>query len=374
MAEPARTHGTVLFGHDYELDTSGYELRRSGRPLRLERIPMELLLLLVERRGQLVTREQIVERIWGREVFLDTDNSINSAIRKLRQALRDDPEKPRAIQTVTGKGYRFIASVVEPDFRSPYRPRCLPVSERGGTRRAFQTGRARTLVAARWPVLIALALALIAGVAILLAADYPPKGCRRTFDVGGASFENLTGDPGQEYFSDGLTEEMISRLGNLDPRRLGVIARTSVMHYKRNPATLDRLGRELGVDYVLEGSVRREPDRVRIAAQLIRMSDRTHLWARQYDRELRSLIAVQKEIAQAIADRSSSLSRAASGSTEALFSHRTPTSLRPLSEGPLLLEQAEPGRLRQAVDHSSSGVESDPVTRVPTPGWPTPTR
>ncbi|HTG59731.1 MAG TPA: winged helix-turn-helix domain-containing protein, partial [Terriglobia bacterium] len=103
----------LKFGNDLELDRGAYELRRSGRPLKLERIPMELLLLLVERKGQLVTREEIIERVWGKDLFFDTDNSINAAVRKIRQALKDDPEKPRFVQTVTGKGYRFVAPTVE---------------------------------------------------------------------------------------------------------------------------------------------------------------------------------------------------------------------------------------------------------------------
>src|SRR5277367_5152162 len=103
----------VKLGDDLELDRVAYELRRSGRALKLERIPMEILLLLVERRGQLVAREDIIGRIWGDDVFLDTDSSINGAIRKIRQVLRDDPEKPVYVQTVTGKGYRFIAAVTE---------------------------------------------------------------------------------------------------------------------------------------------------------------------------------------------------------------------------------------------------------------------
>jgi len=115
-------------------------------------------------------------------------------------------------------------------------------------------------------------------------------------------FENLTGDVGQDYFSDGFTEEMIARLGNIAPQRLGVIARTSVMFYKQARAPLDQLGRDLGVQYVLEGSVRSNPDRMRITAQLIRVKDQTHVWAQQYDRESKDVLAVQAEIAQAIAD------------------------------------------------------------------------
>jgi len=115
-------------------------------------------------------------------------------------------------------------------------------------------------------------------------------------------FENLTGDAGQEYFSDGLTEEMIAQLGRIDPQHMGVIARTSVMHYKNSAEQLDQIGRELGVQYVLEGSVRRDSDKVRITAQLIRTKDQTHVWTHQYDREVNSLLSLQGEIAQEISD------------------------------------------------------------------------
>src|SRR5438132_7740449 len=112
-SDPVKMADQIRFAEDFVLDSRAYELRRAGRVLKLERIPMELLLLLIEERGQLVSRDQIIERIWGKDVFLDTDNSINAAIRKIRQVLRDDPEQPHFVQTVTGRGYRFIASVLE---------------------------------------------------------------------------------------------------------------------------------------------------------------------------------------------------------------------------------------------------------------------
>ena len=135
--DPAGIPRPVRFGRVFELDFRAYELRRSGRALKLERIPMELLLVLVERRGELVTREQIVERVWGPEVFVDVDNSVNTAIRKLRLVLRDDPEKPRFIQTVTGKGYRFIAPVEE-DAPSDVARSPAPVSEAGPHREVMR--------------------------------------------------------------------------------------------------------------------------------------------------------------------------------------------------------------------------------------------
>ncbi len=296
-ADPVRSQDTLRFGEDFELDFRAYQLRRSGRVLKLERIPMELLLFLVEQRGQLITREQIVARIWGPGVFLDTDNSINGAIRKIRQVLNDDPEQPRFIQTIPGRGYRFIAPVSDTEGEkqsAPPEPQS-PASEQP----------IRRLAQRRWLIPLGIAIGLIAALGGWLqwfrspARPQPPGG-RLMLAV--LPFENLTGDPGQDYFSDGLTEEMITRLGNLDPQRLGVIARASVMRYKGSREPLDRLGRELGVQYVLEGSVRRDADRVRIAAQLIQMRDQTHVWARQYDRELSNLLTVQAEIAQAVAD------------------------------------------------------------------------
>jgi len=302
-------------GEDLELDPRAYELRRDGRALRLERIPMEILLLLVDRRGHLVTREEIVERIWGKDVFLDTDNSLNGAMRKLRMALRDDPETPHFIQTVTGKGYRFIAPVQSAEIEEPaetptYKSLAAPTEAAPPPARTADSPSAASVATAphrpatrRWPF-------LLAGVVLLTALGAYLYGSRARPPLPSANgrimlavlpLDNLTGDPGQDYFSDGLTEELIGRLGNLDPERLGVIARTSVMQFKRGQKPLGWLGRELGVQYVLEGSVRRDLERVRITAQLIEVEGQTHVWARNYDRELSGLLAVQDEIAQAVA-------------------------------------------------------------------------
>jgi TolB-like protein/DNA-binding winged helix-turn-helix (wHTH) protein/lipoprotein NlpI len=295
-SEPVRVLGSVRFGEDFEFDFRGCRLRRSGRVLKLERIPMEILALLVEQRGELVSREHIVERVWGKDVFLDTDNSINGAIRKVRQALRDNPEEPRFIQTVTGQGYRFIAPVTELERGEssvvPIRPPLIvePLTVKPPDLR-------------RW-MHFAISLVLIAGVAAYSWSHRQTRPLASNVRVMLAvlPFENLTGDLGQDYFSDGMTEEMIARLGSLDPSHLGVIARTSVMQYKHNKEALDQIGRELGVQYALEGSVRRDSGRLRITAQLIQVKDQTHLWAKQYDRELSNQLAIQGEITQEIAN------------------------------------------------------------------------
>lgn len=238
----------ILLG-PFVLDVSRYQLTCAGKPVRMERIPMDLLILLVRENGRLVSRDEIIERLWGKNVFFDTDNSINTAIRKIRRALGEDPEKPRYIETVLGKGYR-IKSRTDPatGITSPH----------------VEVERPRIMLAV-------------------------------------LPFENLSGDPGQEYFSDGLTEETIMRFGKMSPHRLGVIARTSSMAYKRTDKSVFQIGQELGVDYVLEGSVRREPDRVRVTAQLVRVRDQIHLWAENFDRPSQSILDIHGEVGAAIA-------------------------------------------------------------------------
>ena len=305
--EPPRIQDSLKFGDDFELDCAAGQLRRSGRILKVERIPMEVLLFLVQQRGELVSREQIVEKIWGKGVYFDTDNSINGAIRKIRQVLKDDPEAPHFIQTITGKGYRFIAPVILPviarvtglDTESEAVATVAQSSVREDSAAWFR----RRQVLGISIVATAIVLVLIAGWGVYrqwFEFQVQPfrSGGRAMLAV--LPFENLTGDAGQEYFSDGMTEEMITQLGSLDPEHMGVIARTSVMHYKRSQEQLQQIARELGVQYVLEGSVRRDAERVRITAQLIQMKDQTHLWARQYDREPKDVLVVQSEIAKEI--------------------------------------------------------------------------
>jgi TolB-like protein/DNA-binding winged helix-turn-helix (wHTH) protein/Flp pilus assembly protein TadD len=280
--------GLARFGEDFELDTRAYELRRAGQALKLERIPMEILLLLVEQRGRLVTREQIVERVWGKGIFLDADNSINGAIRKIRQVLGDQPDHPRFIHTITGRGYRFIAPVVAIESGQIDALAAAPPPPAPAPRRAWLV-----------PSLVALGVLLLATATAV--AFLRPHSHEARVMVAVLPFENLTGDAGQDYFSDGLTEEMITQLGNRDPDRLGVIARTSVMHFKGGAAPLDQIARELGVQYVLEGSVRRDARQVRVTAQLIRVGDQSQLWTRQYDRRPADVLTLQGEIAEAIA-------------------------------------------------------------------------
>ena len=296
----------VRFGDGFELDRRAYQLRSGGIPVKLKPTHMELLLLLVERGGELVTRHQIVERIWGQGVFLDTDNSINAAISRIRQVLRDDAAQPRFVETVTGRGYRFVAAVEIPPKGDLTQSDAglAHIEERSkelhGVRAPIPLHRSRRrIVYVAVPALLVLAASLSTWW-LRSKREHPISPGRAMIAV--LPFKNLTGDSGQDYLSEGMTEEMITQLGRQDSQRVGVIGRTSVMRYKDNPKTLEQIGQELGVQYVLEGSVRRDAERIRITAQLIQVKDQGHLWAEEYDRDFSDLLVLQGEIARKISD------------------------------------------------------------------------
>ena len=293
---------------DFTLDQSRYRLQRGAHLLRLEKIPMELLILLIQRRGELVSREEIAQYLWGKDVFLDVDHGINTAIRKIRVVLRDDPEKPRFVETVVGKGYRFAAptifnngdsnpaalaelSVEVQALASPpqvaSRPAPLPTEERG-----ISIGPKVLLGGAALLALLTLALLLNRGRA---KGTRPPA--IRSLAV--LPLKNLSGDPTQEYLADGMTEALIGRLSRIQDLR--VISRTSVMHFKDTQLSVPEIARTLRVDAIVEGSVMREGSRIRVHAQLIRGSTDDHFWSEAYDREVRDMLALQSDVAQSIA-------------------------------------------------------------------------
>lgn len=288
----------------YELRSRTRELYKQGVKLKLRPQPYQVLTVLLERAGDVVMREELRERVWVADTFVNFEHGLNTAIKELRGVLSDSPSEPRYIETLPKLGYRMIVRVeaeasakaeVAPGESGP--PQWLGVERR---KRREQLA----IVRRRWPVVVGICAVAIAGLGLYAnwsrtKVRQKPANDRLMLAV--LPFENLTGDPGQEYFSDGLTEEMIAQLGRLDPQHLGVIARTSVMHYKQSPNQLEQVGRELRVQYVLEGSVRRDANTVRVSAQLIQLRDQTHLWSRQYDRELSNLLALQGEIAREIA-------------------------------------------------------------------------
>ncbi len=282
--------GTWRF-EEFELDPGAFELRRAGKPVRLERIPFEFLCLLVERNGQMVARQEILDRIWGKDVFLDADNAINTAVRKIRQALRENPDTPRFLHTISGKGYRFEAALIAPP---------PPATEASNLPAARKRGvPAWGLWLVPIVVLIVVAVALFARHSSRRETRQSPKKVMLAV----LPMENLSGDPKEDYFADGMTEEMITQLGRLDPERLGVIARTSAMQYKGTRESTAQIAKDLGVQYLLEGSVRQSGNNIRVTVQLIQSSDQTHIWAEDYDRQLRDVLELQSDVARAVASK-----------------------------------------------------------------------
>lgn len=284
---------------EFTLDLSSYRLQRAGRRLRLEKLPMELLILLVQRQGELVSREEIAERLWGKDVFLDVDHGINTAIRKIRRTLRDDSEKPRFVETVVGKGYRFAAPVTcSQEASSPAAELVGPaqvVSPAGAV-----SGKDRRASVRLWIALGMVALLALATTWVLkrgLAAPHASHPDIRSLAV--LPLKNLSGDPSQEYFADGMTEELIGRLSAIPGLR--VISRTSAMRFKDTHEAVPAIARTLHVDAIVEGSVLREGSRVRVEVQLIRGATDEHIWGEEYQREYGSIIALQQEMAQTIA-------------------------------------------------------------------------
>ena len=297
-AEPIRSYEFGVF----TVDLPGGEFRKHGVRLKLQERPFQLLVCLLERPGEIISRDKLRQRLWPDGTFVDFDHNISSAINKLRTVLNDSASTPRFIETVGSRGYRFLADVK----RIPSDPGPSPQPPKQETPEA-------PIIAATtasphqdmWKIVAGAVLIL----SLLVAGHFQwgRKASKSSAPVSRVMvavlpFQNLTGDPAQDYFSDGLTEEMIAELTRLNRNHLGVIARTSVMLYKQSPKPLDQIGRELGVQYVMEGSVRRDSSRVRITAELIQIKDQTHLWAREYDRELNNSLALQSEIAQEIGD------------------------------------------------------------------------
>jgi len=236
MADFHPGQGTVRFGA-FELDFKASELRKQGAKVKLQEQPFQILQVLLQRPGEIVTREELQQRIWPSDTFVDFDHGLYNAIKRLREALADSAETPRFVETLSRRGYRFVGTI---ECNAP---------------------RVRSL-------------------AVL-------------------PLENLSHDPEQEYFAEGMTEALITTLAKIGELR--VVSRTSIMVYKGVHKPLREIARELGVDAILEGTVLRAGDRVRITAQLIDAAKEAHLWAESYERDLRDVLTLQSEVAQAVA-------------------------------------------------------------------------
>jgi len=306
--EPSRHTSVVRFG-TYEVSLQSGEVRKAGMRIKVQQQPLKLLEILLERPGEVVTREELRSRVWTDESFGDFDQAVNIAIAKLRSALGDSAENPRFIETLPKRGYRFIAevSVVSDNAHTKGRESAAPGPLATGSMRKVQdVGLAISPVAPKrrlWPTLLVIvASALVLSLVILSVWLFrsrvrPPAGIR---SLAVLPLDNLSGDASQNYFADGMTDELITDLAQISALR--VISRTSVMAYKGARKPLPQIARELNVDAVVEGTVLRSGDQVRITAQLIEASTDKHLWSQRYEGDLRDTLALQNRVASAIAD------------------------------------------------------------------------
>jgi pentatricopeptide repeat protein len=295
---------------EFEVDLRSGELWERGNRLRLQDQPFQVLRVLLERRGEIVTRVELKQTLWPADTFVDFDDGLNTAVRKIRDALGDSAENPRYIETIPRRGYRFMGLL------SDLRPAVLsspaaesndsPVQEfsRSDTSAPVVLPAPAQLLSVPWRVLLTAAATLaLFSTALVLYRGSIVKGTRqpRINSLAVLPLKNLSADPTQEYLADGMTEALIGRLAGIHDLR--VSSRTSVMQYKDTRKALPEIAKALSVDAIVEGSVIRDGNRIRVHAQLIRAATDEHLWSEAYDRELRDVLTLQSDVAQSIAQK-----------------------------------------------------------------------
>jgi TolB-like protein/DNA-binding winged helix-turn-helix (wHTH) protein/Tfp pilus assembly protein PilF len=331
----------VLFG-DYEFDCRTGELRRNGSTIKIPPQPSKVLSILVGRAGEIVTREELAEQVWGSHTYVDFEHGLNFAIRQIRLVLDDDASAPRYLETVPKRGYRFVAAI---------RERAQPKAEGFATR--FRRNIFRRLLVASF-ALVVVSLVLFAAMRL-----WPRKrGVNQKIDsVAVLPLRNLSSDPEQEYFSEGMTDELIADLAKVAGLR--VISHTSVERYRDAKRTLPEIARELGVAAIVEGTVMRSGDRVRITAQLIDARSDQHVWADSYERDFRDLLGLQDEVSRKIA---TEIGSTLGGSDKVSSAKRTvdPAAYDAYLKASFYVDHMTCKSFEQALGYFQSAVAKDP--------------
>jgi TolB-like protein/DNA-binding winged helix-turn-helix (wHTH) protein/Tfp pilus assembly protein PilF len=344
----------VAFG-PFELDAAAGELRRDGVPVRLQPQPFKVLAVLVERAGQLVTREELKKALWGEETYVDFERGLNFCINQVRVALGDSAESPVYVQTLPRRGYRFVAAVGH-------------VGENGNTGSPAEPlptmgVKPETLVPT-WQALTAgiAFLALLVAAASFLAqratAPATPTTTRTMIAV--LPLEDLTGAEPPPWFADGLTDELITQIGRVSPGRLGVIARTSAMTYRGTSKNIAEIGRELGVSHILEGSLRREGNRLRITVQLVGVFDQAPVWSQTYDRTAHGALTIQSEVAAEVTRALALELLAEPWATPTWAGTRNPEARDAYLQGKYFSSRGTSADLRSALQQFGAAAELDP--------------
>jgi TolB-like protein/DNA-binding winged helix-turn-helix (wHTH) protein/Flp pilus assembly protein TadD len=305
MQKAEQPYRRLRFGV-FEMDLRAGELRKHGMQVRLQKQPFQVLAKLLEHPGEVVTREDLQKNLWPADTFVDFDHGLNKTINKIREALGDSAESPRFVETVSRRGYRFLAEVKDVDggsvavptdgtevFSGSQESDVAKTAPQPATQKRLESPLTWRRLGAGLAVLL-----VILPASILYLRNRPSSALIRSLAV--LPLDSLSGDASQDYFADGMTDELITDLGQISALR--VISRTSVMSYKRVRKPLPQIARELNVDGVVEGTVLRSGNRVRITAQLINASDDKHLWAHSYEGDFRDALGLQNQVARSIAE------------------------------------------------------------------------
>jgi TolB-like protein/DNA-binding winged helix-turn-helix (wHTH) protein/Tfp pilus assembly protein PilF len=351
MPAPTSISEVLQFGL-FELDIQQAELRKRGVRIKLQEQPLKVLHLLLQNRGEIVTREQLRTNIWPANTFVEFDHGLYSAMARLREALGDSSENPSFIETVARRGYRFIAPVTSPGTIA------VSISEPPVTTRP---PRSRRLVVGVLGGLLAagLLLGVVLGFNLANSRDWLRRRSNpQVRSLAVLPLQNLSGDPTQEYFADGITDELITELAELGSVR--VISRTSVMQYKGAQKPLRQIANELGVDAIVEGSVQRSGQHVRVTAQLIDAATDQHLWARTCDRELGDVLLLQSDMAGAIAQEIRAEINGNGRPVVAQVSHVDPEEEDLYLRGRYHLGKGSEEEINKGIEYFRQGIEHSP--------------
>jgi len=310
LPKPSESMALVRFG-PFEVEFRAGELLKNGRRIRLQDQPLQVLAMLLEKPGEVVTREEVRKRLWLEDTFVDFDHGLNNAINRLREALNDSADAPRFIETLPRRGYRFIAEVRN-DTPATIEEAPQATSTEWSTASSVGTPEIAPVVTPPLPLpklqlkklwlgaaSIGIAAAVILGLYFERARSVRGSAPIRIQSVAVLPLDNLSGDPSQEYFADGITDALTTYLAQ--SRRIRVISRTSAMHYKGTKKTLPEIAKELGVDAVVEGSASRTSGVIHVNAQLIYVPGDSHIWAHSYQGATSNLAAMESEIANDLA-------------------------------------------------------------------------